>query len=76
MTDLQLLVDQILPEEPEAPKADFDCEPNLKSRDGRMRHDWSAYMRKQMRQEELDFKWSERQRIRVEFLTVLQTQNQ
>jgi hypothetical protein len=76
MIDLQLLVDQILPEESEAPKAPFDCEPNLKSRDGTMRHDWGAFMRKQFAQDELNIQWKERQRIRTELLALLQTQNQ
>lgn len=67
MIDLQLL-DEILPEELEAPKASFDCEPNMKSKDGTMKHDWTAHMRRQFVQDDLNIQWKERQLIREKFL--------
>lgn len=71
MNDFLSLVNQIVPEEPEAPKALFDCEPSLKSRDGKMRHDWGAHIRKQFKQDDLNLKWEERQRVRAEFLKII-----
>lgn len=68
---IERAVEDILPEEKEPPIAEFDCEPTLKMSDGTMRYDWSAYMRRQFRQEELDVRWEERLRIRNEFLEMI-----
>jgi len=38
---LRAAIDSVVPEETEAPKAVFDCEPTLKNRDGKLRHDYS-----------------------------------
>jgi hypothetical protein len=65
------MLNEVLPYEETPPEAEFDCEPNLKSRDGTMRHDWGAYMRRQFEQDELNIQWKERQRIRSEFLQMI-----
>jgi len=62
---LRVLVNSVVPEETEAPKAVFDCEPTLKNRDGILRHDHSAHLRRQFRQDELNISWEQRQQTRA-----------
>ena len=65
---LRVLVNSVVPEETEAPKAVFDCEPTLKNRDGILRHDYSAHLRRQFRQDELNLRWEQRQQTRAMML--------
>lgn len=61
---LRAFVNAFVPQETAAPRAMFDCEPNLKSRDGTLRHDHSAYLRRHFAQEELNIRWEQRQQTR------------
>jgi hypothetical protein len=74
---LRVLIDKVVPEETEAPRAVFDCEPrpsyNFKTNkcDGPLRHDHSAHLRRQFRQEELDIRWEQRRQTRALMLVVV-----
>jgi len=68
---LRALIDKVVPEETEAPKAVFDCEPTLKNSKGELRHDHSAHLRRQFRQEELDIRWEQRRQTRALMLVVV-----
>ena len=74
---LRALTDKVVPEETEAPRAVFDCEPrpsyNFKTHkcDGPLRHDHSAHLRRQFRQEELDIRWEQRRQTRALMLVVV-----
>jgi hypothetical protein len=74
---LRALIDKVVPEETEAPRAVFDCEPrpsyNFKTHkcDGPLRHDHSAHLRRQFRQEELDIRWEQRRQTRALMLVVV-----
>jgi hypothetical protein len=70
-TALRVLVNSVVPEETEAPKAVFDCEPTLKNRDGILRHDHGAYLRRQFRQDKLDIRWEQRQQTRSMMLATI-----
>ena len=68
---LRVLIDKVVPEETEAPRAVFDCEPTLKNSKGELRHDHSAHLRRQFRQEELDIRWEQRRQTRALMLVVV-----
>jgi hypothetical protein len=74
---LRVLVDTVVPHEDEAPKAVFDCEPrpsyNFKTNkcDGPLRYDHSAYLRLQFDQEQLNFRWEQRQQTRAMMLALI-----
>jgi hypothetical protein len=68
---LRALIDKVVPEETEAPRAVFDCEPTLKNSKGELRHDHSAHLRRQFRQEELDIRWEQRRQTRALMLVVV-----
>jgi len=68
---LRVLVNSVVPEETEAPKAVFDCEPTLKNKDGVLRHDHGAYFRLQFRQDKLDIRWEQRQQTRSMMLATI-----
>jgi len=70
-TALRVLVNSVVPEETEAPKAVFDCEPTLKNRSGILRHDHDAYLRREFRQDELDIRWEQRQQTRSMMLATI-----
>jgi hypothetical protein len=61
-------LNHIIPYEPEPPKAEFDCEPTLKNKYGELRYDWTAHIRRQFKQDEINLQWKERQRIREKFI--------
>ena len=71
------LIDSVVPEETEAPKAVFDCEPrpsfNFKTgkSDGPLRYDHSAYLRRSFAQDELNIRWEQRQQTRAMMLAVI-----
>ena len=67
----RVLIDEVVPEETEAPKAVFDCEPTLENRDGTFRHDYSAHLRRQFKQDELNIRWEQRQQTRAMMLAVI-----
>ena len=68
---LRVFVNSVVPEETEAPKAVFDCEPTLKNRDGILRHDHSAHLRRQFRQDELNIRWEQRRQTRALMLVIV-----
>jgi hypothetical protein len=74
---LRSLVDSVVPEETEAPKAVFDCEPrpsyNFKTGkcDGPLRHDHSAYLRRSYDQQDLNLRWEQRQQTRAMMLATI-----
>jgi hypothetical protein len=74
---LRALVNKVVPHEDEAPKAVFDCEPrpsfNFKTGkcDGPLRHNHSAYLRRQFDQEKLDIRWEQRQQTRAMMLAIV-----
>ena len=67
----RVLIDEVVPEETEAPKAVFDCEPTLENRDGTFRHDYSAHLRRQFKQDELNIRWEQRQQTRAMMLVLV-----
>jgi hypothetical protein len=74
---LRALIDNVVPEETEAPGAVFDCEPrpsyNFKTKkcDGPLRYHHGDYLRRQFRQEELDIRWEQRRQTRALMLVVV-----
>ena len=74
---LRALIDKVVPEETEAPRAVFDCEPrpsyNFKTKkcDGPLRYEHGAYLRRQFLQEELDIRWEQRRQTRALMLVVV-----
>ena len=74
---LRSLIDKVVPEETEAPRAVFDCEPrpsyNFKTKkcDGPLRYEHGAYLRRQFLQEELDIRWEQRRQTRALMLVVV-----
>ena len=74
---LGALVDEVVPQEDEAPKAVFDCEPkpsyNFKTHkcDGPLHYDHGAHLRRQFRQEELNIRWEQRQQTRALMLVLV-----
>jgi hypothetical protein len=73
---LRVAIDSVVPEEAEAPKAEFDCPPRKLYNFGKKEEKWgyehSDYMRKQFAQDKLDLEWEERQSIRSKLLTLIQ----
>lgn len=69
--EIRVLRDWLVPEEKEAPRAEFDCEPrpsyNFKTRkcDGPLGYEHGDYLRRQFKQDELNLEWKERQRFRA-----------
>jgi hypothetical protein len=74
-TALRVLVNSVVPEETEAPKAVFDCEPTPawapKGKVGKLHYDHSAYLRRQFRQDKLDIRWEQRQQTRSMMLATI-----
>jgi hypothetical protein len=74
---LRALIDKVVPEETEAPRAVFNCEPrpsyNFKTNkcDGPLRYEHGDYLRRQFRQEELDIRWEQRRQTRALMLVVV-----
>ena len=68
---LRAAIDSVVPEETEAPRAVFDCEPTLENRDGTFRHDHGAHLRRQFRQDELDLRWEQRRQTRALMLVIV-----
>ena len=72
---LRALADKVVPEETEAPKAVFDCEPTPAWRPngkvGPLQYDHSAHLRRQFRQDELNLRWEQRQQTRAMILAVI-----
>lgn len=69
--EIRALRDWLVPEEKEAPRAEFDCKPrqsyNFKTNkcDGPFRYQHGDYLRRQFKQDELNLEWKERQRLRA-----------
>jgi hypothetical protein len=72
---LRVLVNSVVPEETEAPKAVFDCEPTPAWRPngkvGPLHYDHSAHLRRQFRQDELNIRWEQRQQTRAMMLATI-----
>jgi hypothetical protein len=73
---IRAVAEQVIPEETEAPKAEFDCPPrklyNFGKKEERWGYEHSDYMRRQFAQEKLNIQWEERQSIRSKLLTLIQ----
>lgn len=71
---LRAAIDSVVPEEAEAPKAQFDCPPRKLYNFGKKEEKWgyehSDYMRKQFEQEKLDIRWEQRQQTRALMLAI------
>ena len=72
---LRAAIDIVVPEEAEAPKAQFDCPPRKLYNFGKKEEKWgyehSDYMRKQFDQEKLDIRWEQRQQTRALMLAII-----
>jgi hypothetical protein len=72
---LRAAIDSVVPEEAEAPKAQFDCPPrklyNFGKREEKWGYEHSDYMRKQFEQEKLDIRWEQRQQTRALMLAIV-----
>jgi hypothetical protein len=72
---LRAAIDSVVPEEAEAPKAQFDCPPRKLYNFGKKEEKWgyehSDYMRKQFDQEKLDIRWEQRQQTRALMLAII-----
>ncbi len=72
---LRAAIDIVVPEEAEAPKAQFDCPPRKLYNFGKKEEKWgyehSDYMRKQFEQEKLDIRWEQRQQTRALMLAII-----
>ncbi len=72
---LRAAIDTVVPEEAEAPKAQFDCKPTPewrpKGKVGPLHYDHSAHLRRQFRQEKLDIRWEQRQQTRALMLAII-----
>ncbi len=72
---LRAAIDTVVPEEAEAPKAQFDCKPTPewrpKGKVGPLHYDHSAHLRRQFRQDKLDIRWEQRQQTRALMLAII-----
>ncbi len=72
---LRAAIDIVVPEEAEAPKAQFDCPPRKLYNFGKKEEKWgyehTDYMRKQFEQEKLDIRWEQRQQTRALMLAII-----
>jgi len=72
---LRAAIDIVVPEEAEAPKAQFDCEPTPewrpKGKVGPLHYDHSAHLRRQFRQDKLNIRWEQRQQTRALMLAII-----
>ena len=72
---LRAAIDTVVPEEAEAPRAQFDCPPRKLYNFGKKEEKWgyehSDYMRKQFEQEKLDIRWEQRQQTRALMLAII-----
>jgi hypothetical protein len=72
---LRAAIDSVVPEEAEAPRAQFDCPPRKLYNFGKKEEKWgyehSDYMRRQFEQEKLDIRWEQRQQTRALMLAII-----
>lgn len=72
---LRAAIDSVVPEESEAPKAQFDCPPRKLYNFGKKEEKWgyehTDYMRKQFEQDKLDIRWEQRQQTRALMLAII-----
>jgi hypothetical protein len=72
---LRAAIDIVVPEEAEAPKAQFDCPPRKLYNFGKKEEKWgyehSDYMRRQFEQDKLDIRWEQRQQTRALMLAIV-----
>lgn len=72
---LSAIIDSVIPEEKEAPRAQFDCPPRKLYNFGKKEEKWgyehSDYLRRQFNQEKLDFYWEQRQITRSQMLAII-----
>ena len=73
---LRAAIDSVVPEEAEAPRAQFDCPPrklwSINKEKERWGYDHRDHLRRQFAQDKLDIQWEERQSIRSKLLTLIQ----
>jgi hypothetical protein len=72
---LRAAIDIVVPEEAEAPKAQFDCPPrklwSINKEKERWGYEHSDYMRRQFAQDKLDIRWEQRQQTRSLMLAIV-----
>ncbi len=72
---LRAAIDSVVPEEAEAPKAQFDCPPrklwSINKEKERWGYDHTDYMRRQFEQDKLDIRWEQRQQTRALMLAII-----
>jgi len=71
---LSAIVDSVIPEEKEAPRAQFDCPPRKMfnfGKEEKLGYNHAAYMRRQFEQEKLNFCWEQRQKTRAQMLAII-----
>ena len=72
---LRAAIDIVVPEEAEAPKAQFDCPPRKLYNFGKKEEKWgyehTDYLRKQFEQDKLDIRWEQRQQTRALMLAII-----
>lgn len=72
---LRAAIDSVVPEEAEAPKAQFDCPPHklysFRKDEERWGYDHNDHLRRQFAQEKLDIRWEQRQQTRALMLAII-----
>jgi hypothetical protein len=72
---LRAAVDILVPEEKEAPRAQFDCPPRKLYNFGKKEEKWGYehgdYLRRQFAQDELNIRWEQRQQTRALALAII-----
>ena len=72
---LRAAIDSVVPEEAEAPKAQFDCPPRKLYNFGKKEEKWgyehTDYLRRQFEQDKLDIRWEQRQQTRALMLAII-----
>ena len=72
---LRAAIDIVVPEEAEAPKAQFDCPPRKLYNFGKKEEKWgyehTDYLRRQFEQDKLDIRWEQRQQTRALMLAII-----
>lgn len=72
---LRAAIDSVVPEEIEAPKAQFDCPPHklysFKKDEERWGYDHNDHLRRQFEQDKLDIRWEQRQQTRAMMLAII-----
>jgi hypothetical protein len=72
---LRAAIDSVVPEEAEAPRAQFDCPPrklwSINKEKERWGYDHRDHLRRQFAQDKLDIRWEQRQQTRALMLAII-----